>query len=219
MENSLSGLLAAFKLDVDAVEFDVHRTSDGVIVVMHDHTTRRTATENVAIQDTTFQRLQEIVLRDGQPIPTLEQVLQHAGKQTIYIDIKAKGCAEPLLRLTQRFPKLHIVYASFHQSELLRIRELAPDAETFLYIRKEDTYFLPRPIKMIKTALSIGATGIAIDKLYLNPGIYKLAKQVGLQMYTYSINSGRTAQLVSRLYPGVDIATKHPKAINRHLQK
>lgn len=217
LENSLSSISAAFKLDVDAVEFDIHHTKDDVLVVMHDVTTGRTASEDVRIKDVTFKRLRAIQLHNGQQVPTLEEVLGQAGRQTIYIDIKDDGCAVPLLRLLRQFPKLRCVFVSAKTEELRTLRTLMPSAETYLYFRKRELV-LPRPVKMVKMAQKIDATGIAIDKLLLNPAVYGLAKRAGLRMYTYSINTGRAARVIAKLYPEIDIATKHPEIINRHLK-
>lgn len=217
LENSLSSITAAFRLDVDAIEFDIHRTADGILVVMHDATTGRTAETNVAISDVTFEELRAVTLRNGQAIPTLEEVLAHADDHHIYIDIKEAGCAAALARLLKSYPRLRLTFVSFLPGELQAIRKLLPGAETYIYFRKSE-YFVPRPRKMVAMARQIEASGIAIDKFFLNRLLYRLARRYELSMYTYSIDTALAVRIIRRLYPGIDIATKHPERINRHLK-
>lgn len=217
LENSLSSLRTALKLDVDAVEFDIHRTSDNVLVVMHDGTTGRTASENVHINQTSFTELQAIELHNGQQVPTLEAVLALTAGRPIYIDIKDEGCAELLMPLLQKYPKVHATFVSYLGSELRKIRELSPQAKTYIYFRKSD-YYIPRPFKMVRTALGIGATGIAIDKLFLNPMLYAQATRNGLKMYVYSINTLGGARMLAKMYPEIGLCTNHPELLNRHFK-
>ena len=52
-ENSLRAVRGAVGLGVDALEFDVHLTSDGEVIVLHDPTLDRTTTGRGAVRDLT----------------------------------------------------------------------------------------------------------------------------------------------------------------------
>jgi glycerophosphoryl diester phosphodiesterase len=217
LENSLASIRAALQLDLDAIEFDIHHTSDGVLMVIHDSTTARVADQVVRISDVTYAELSKIQLRNGQHIPTLKEVLKLAGSHPLYIDIKDTGSAEPLVRLLKDYPEADITFVSFLPAELKRIRELLPHAHTYVYFRKRE-YLVPRPFKMFHTAERIDATGISIDKLFLNPVLYTLARRRGLNMYVYSIGSLTFARLLARFYPAVDLCTSHPERLNTHFR-
>lgn len=75
-ENSPLAFRQTADLPVDYVEFDVHRTSDGVLVVHHDATIDRMTDRKGAIGDMTFAALREalIIGSGGERIPTLEDV-------------------------------------------------------------------------------------------------------------------------------------------------
>jgi len=214
LENSIASIRAALALDVDGVEFDVHRTSDGEIVVVHDGTTRRVADRNVRVNETTFKELQSLQLKNGQRIPTFEDVLKLAGDKPIYIDIKDDGCAEKLLQILKKYPKANVGFVSARAQELEKIRKLDPKVPTSIYFLKAKM-IVPRPIKMVRTAQRIHATGIAIDKLFLNPITYRLALRSGLDMYVYSVGTATLARLLHILYPRISFATGHPERLNK----
>lgn len=215
LENSLASIQAGLALDIDAVELDVHLTSDGELVVMHDATTARVATTDVRIADITLAELQKLQLKNGQQISTLQEVLTIAAGKAIYIDIKDQGTAAALVAITRRYPAVEVAFVSRLPAELKAIRELLPGAPTYMYFLKAE-YPIPRPIHMVRAAQSVQATGIGVDKLILNPLTYYLALRAGLQMYTYSIGSLWFARLLHRLYPSLDLCTSKPKLLAKH---
>ena len=88
-ENSL----AAFKKAVEhgyGSEFDVHITADGVPVIIHDSSLKRTAGADVNVEDLTLEQLREYRLENtDEKIPTLKEVLNvFEGKQPIIVEIK-----------------------------------------------------------------------------------------------------------------------------------
>ncbi len=88
-ENSL----AAFKKAVEhgyGSEFDVHITADGVPVIIHDSSLKRTAGADVNVEDLTLEQLREYRLENtDEKIPTLKEVLAiFEGKQPIIVEIK-----------------------------------------------------------------------------------------------------------------------------------
>ena len=54
-ENTLAGIEAALRLGADAIEIDVHCTSDGVPVLIHDETVDRTTDGAGNIHEMTFE--------------------------------------------------------------------------------------------------------------------------------------------------------------------
>lgn len=214
LENSLASIQKALEFDLDAIEFDIHRTSDDVLVVMHDATTKRTANQDVRIADVSFAELQRIRLQNGQAIPTLEEVLQIAGSRGLYIDIKDPGTAPLLAELLAKYPNLDVSVVSRLPGELQTIRSLRPDTPTYMYFLKAENPVL-RPIYMVRAAQKAQTIGLGLDKLIINPLTYWLAGRKGLQIYCYPLKSLWGARLYHRLYPRIDIMTSHPEMVNR----
>ena len=82
-ENTMVSFRAALKLRLDLIEFDVHFTKDGHIVVCHDADIERTTNGRGLIRDMTLAELKSydagIKLSEefaGETIPTLEEVLE-----------------------------------------------------------------------------------------------------------------------------------------------
>ncbi len=73
-ENSLRAVEEAIACGATHLELDGHLTKDGHIVIMHDDTLNRTSTGTGKIADYTLEQIQQFRLKDGQKIPTLEEV-------------------------------------------------------------------------------------------------------------------------------------------------
>src|SRR3954466_11113648 len=76
-ENSLPAFARAFERGADAIEVDVHATSDNVVVVHHDPTVRRSASayRGRRIADLTLSEIRSVELDHQIGIPTLAEVL------------------------------------------------------------------------------------------------------------------------------------------------
>lgn len=92
-ENSLQGYKLAIEMGVDCIEVDLNKTSDGVVVIMHDGTIDRTTNGKGKPSDYTYEQLKQFHLRNGlgvvtkHTIPTLEEVMLLAkGKVLVNLD-------------------------------------------------------------------------------------------------------------------------------------
>lgn len=140
-ENSCAAFIAAGNRDYYGIETDVHRTADGQYVVIHDDKTDRVALEQMSVEGSTLEQLQQVRLmdKDGQPrsdlrIPTLAE----------YLKICAKYGKVPVLELKNPFPKEDvaniiaivkehmsledIVFISFDYQNMVYLRQLEKDA-------------------------------------------------------------------------------------------
>ena len=85
VENSLAAFRAAAQLGADAVELDVHATADGTIVVHHDETIA-----GKGIPQLTAQQVAGLRLSNGEPIPTLDHVLEAIGPRLqVFVEVKS----------------------------------------------------------------------------------------------------------------------------------
>src|SRR5512139_3486038 len=94
LENSLSAFSIAVSDGADMIEFDVRLTSDGVPLVFHDGRTGRTAKANLEVAGTPATRLRAAHLKNGEPIPTLAEVLDLVrGRVPLNVESKVAGGA------------------------------------------------------------------------------------------------------------------------------
>ncbi|HEU4749314.1 MAG TPA: glycerophosphodiester phosphodiesterase [Gemmatimonadaceae bacterium] len=92
-ENSIEAFERAIELGAEAVELDVHASSDGVVVVHHDpvlYAGDVPRSETVRISATPFDALKRHHLSSGISIPTLAQALDVIGtRAVVFVEIKA----------------------------------------------------------------------------------------------------------------------------------
>ncbi|KAA1183804.1 glycerophosphodiester phosphodiesterase [Rhizobium tropici] len=98
-ENSLTGFRNAAALGADAVEFDVHLTLAGELVVIHDPTLERTAESAGAVRELSIEGRKAIRLKGtNETIPTLSEVLQVLAPNDaidLHVEIKVDGNGTP----------------------------------------------------------------------------------------------------------------------------
>lgn len=99
-ENSIEAIHACSALGVDVIEIDVRRTSDGVLVLMHDETIDRTTDGLGKVEELTLKEIRALRLRRGAGgpdagvtetrVPTFEEAMLAAkGEMLINLDAKA----------------------------------------------------------------------------------------------------------------------------------
>ncbi len=213
LENSHDSLLAAMEHEMDGIEFDVRKTKDGQLVVMHDKHTGRIAEQKVPVNLKTLKELQAIKLKNGQHIPTLEEVCKLIGdKMMMVIDIKDSGSADELLRVLRKFPKAKLSFTSLKYNDLAKLRQALPDVP--FYVRD-----LLNPFEIIHTAKRMHATGISLNMWLMNPLTYWMAKRKRLEIRVYTVNSIWLVKLLRKIYPGIVIYTNHPERFVGKLQR
>jgi glycerophosphoryl diester phosphodiesterase len=137
-ENSLDGFERTRALGIEGVEFDVHVTFDGELVVIHDPTLDRTTEGQGPVADRTAAELAATRLRGtgGAGVPTLDQVLDvFAGSGTeLHIEIKTDITGRLYPGLEQRLVDVIVqrrlqdtaILTCFAPRALEIVRQIAP---------------------------------------------------------------------------------------------
>lgn len=98
-ENSIEGFRNVLGLEVDAVEFDVHLTDAGELVVIHDATLERTTDGQGPVRALTPDARKTVKLKDSdEAIPTLANVLSilsAADGVAVHVEIKSDETGAP----------------------------------------------------------------------------------------------------------------------------
>ncbi len=128
-ENTLKSFKKAIELGADYIEFDIHKSKDGKIVVMHDSSTFATTGHKGSIRRMTLEELKELDCGEGEKIPTLREVIELAkGKIGLQIEIKAKSLADSLVSLLKSENLIEsTLISSFLHEELLKIKKIEPN--------------------------------------------------------------------------------------------
>ncbi len=89
-ENTLEAIKLAVDYGVDMVEFDILRTSDGVLVLMHDETVDRTTDGTGRVDEMTLAEFQQLRTESGFQPPTLAEVLTYFEGNDVNITLDFK---------------------------------------------------------------------------------------------------------------------------------
>ena len=119
-ENTILSFVKALEIGVDMIEFDVHLSKDGEVVVVHDDFLDRTTDAFGAVNQKTLDQLKGVNLSDNQKIPTLFEAIKLIGqKAKINIEIKGKGCFEAVNNIVKTILKMESVGMEVFLSHLL----------------------------------------------------------------------------------------------------
>ncbi len=129
-ENTLAAFAAAVEAGADGLELDIHLSRDGVPVVIHDETLKRTTDGSGVVARMTRLQLRQLDAGSwfsaefaGEQIPSLETVLQlFAGKLRLNLELKEFRAGMAVLDLLNHYPNADIVVSSFNYELLRRLR-------------------------------------------------------------------------------------------------
>jgi len=238
-EHTLLAYEQALLDGADVLELDIHETSDGVLVVMHDSTIDRTTNGTGAIKEMTFEQLRTFdagywfttdggttyPYRDmGVVVPSLEEVLTTFSDSPFVIEIKQ---AEPSIvddfvaMVRARGVVDQIIGAAFSDEVLAELRAAVPEMATSFSESEVVTFF----------ALSSNPEGM--DPEYVPPGEFlqvpptrgplevlharfiPVAHELGLKVQVWTINDADQMRTLIEDY-GVDgILTDDPPLLTQ----
>ncbi len=90
-ENTMTAFENAIAVGAEYMEFDIHRTKDGELVIMHDDTVDRTTDGTGMIKDMTAEEFSRLKMADGKEPPTFDAVLVLAKTSGIGILAEIKS--------------------------------------------------------------------------------------------------------------------------------
>jgi len=129
-ENTLKSFQKAIELGADCIEFDVHESKDGKIVVMHDEDIFRTTGQkyHALIKDMTLEDLKELDCGESEKILTFNELIDLTkGKIGLNCEIKAEGIAKKIVDIIKEADIIETtIVSSFKHQELFEIQKLEP---------------------------------------------------------------------------------------------
>lgn len=233
-ENTLISFKMAVDLGSDGIECDIHRTSDGHLVVCHDATIDRTSDGTGTIRDMTLAEIQShdftkkfYGMNPPATAPTLQQMLD-VVKDMDPINIEIKEFAGHEQEVFDLFHRIladygcigRVIVSSFNVTLLGRLKAAWPDLKTgYLYHPMIEKYMkskgAPAPFELfpaeraVQTALEQHCDAIHPCIDILEPDTVADAHANGLKVNVWTCN---TLQQVCRsVQLGVDgIITNYP---------
>lgn len=142
-ENTLAGLKLSIDAQASAVEIDVRQISDGTIIVLHDTNFKRTTGVDKYVWDVNYDEVKTYDAGKkyskkytGEPIPTLEEMLETAkGKIELMIEIKVSGEEQEIEKQVTDMIKDYgmedqCTVASMNLGVLKNVKKIDPDIKT-----------------------------------------------------------------------------------------
>lgn len=228
-ENTWESFRHSEKLGYRYIETDVHATSDGVVVTMHDPDLARTSERSGLVREMTWPELSAVRPRGSEePPPRLDDVLAAWPELRWNIDAKHDSVVGPLIETIHRAGALdRVCISTFNERRLARLRRafgprlcsgLGPVGTAAL--RLASLYPSGQPPAALTSRLS----GYAAAQVPMRQGRIPLvdrrfvdtAHRMGLQVHVWTIDDAATME--SLLGLGVDgIMTDQPSLLKEVL--
>lgn len=202
-ENSGLAFRNAVALGVDYIEFDVHLSKDGEVVVIHDPTLERTTSGSGPVRERTVAELHALRLRDRntrvteETVPTLDEVAQLAAGSRVRMLLEIKvdergqrypGIEEKALAVLARHgmgPRTIVM--AFEPETWRRVRELSPDVQVGALYSPQTL----EPAAMKSQMLELRQAGIGfvgLSQALVTKETVALAREAGLLLGVWTVN-------------------------------
>jgi len=196
-ENTLIAYRKAIGAGARLAECDVQLSSDGVPVLMHDETLKRTTGVDRPVGDLTAKELQALdagawfgAAYAGVRIPTLAQALAEIAPQLRFvIEIKGEAMADAVARVVAASPVApeDLMIFSFHLAAVTRIAQLEPLLPTTWLLETVPTGAVGRR-EVIRRALRARVSALGMSHKRVTAEMVRAAHEVGLPVFTWTVN-------------------------------
>jgi glycerophosphoryl diester phosphodiesterase len=239
-EHTLLAYDQALEDGTDILELDIHETSDGMLVVMHDDTVDRTTNCTGAIKEMTFAELRECdagynfskddgetyPYRDmGLVVPTLEEVFDRYPGTPFIIEVKQEdpSILDHFVEVIREHGVTDKMIGSAFSSDLLKeLRLAAPEIPTNIGVTEtlefwgnthrefDPEYDPPGEFAQVPPTYELDRV---VDVLH--PGFVPRAHELGMYVHVWTINDEEEMRFLIETY-GVDgIMTDDPPLLSK----
>lgn len=206
-EHSMRGYHMAIDKGADYIELDLQLTKDNKLLCMHDSTLDRTTTGTGSIQDKTLAEIQSsYTLKEGDKIPSLEDVLKEFGNSVkYYIETKRPfdiNMDKELLKQLKKHnligfgtQKFGVIIQSFAKESLINIKNQYSNIP-LVYLSNTFTE------SYIQEAVDNDFYAVAPKYTTITKPLVDSAHNKGIKVHTWTVNS--TADMRDMENKGVD---------------
>ncbi len=215
-ENTIAAFNKAIEIGIDAIELDLHGTSDGQIVAIHDPSLDRTTNQVGLINQTTLANIKQADAGSwvhpqftGEAIPTLEEVLNCIAHKTIAVlEIKDPAITESVVQKVRDMRLLeNVVIISFNISDLHTVRSIEPRIPTGWLIGISTA---PDPRQLCRKLCSIGCSLLNVNHSLITEEFTYEVRRRGISLWTWTVDDiDRMRQLRNDGVQG--ITSNHPE--------
>jgi len=188
-ENTLPAYALAVEQRADMIEIDLHRTRDGAVVIVHDEDLGGLGGEGV-IEDTLLADVRALDAGAGEPVPTLDEVLDRFGDRIPFnLELK-RGVRAPydgleavaLDAVRGRGLLAGTLFSSFFDPVLERLRALEPAARIAFRLSPRDA------VRPFERARAVGAEALNPWDGMVTRELVDAAHAEGLAVYPFTVD-------------------------------
>ncbi|HEX8018204.1 MAG TPA: glycerophosphodiester phosphodiesterase family protein [Flavobacterium sp.] len=195
-ENTLHAFQKALDLNSDGIELDVHLSSDGHIIVMHDETIDKMTNGKGAVNTFTLSELKSFSIAGKHQIPTLNEVFDLVRKRCfINVELKNADTSKQVVSLIEKYiaeegwDYSHFIVSSFDWNALQEVHNLNSDIPIGVLTEEDlDT--------ALAFAESIQAKAIHPDFHLLNTDNVRKMQEKGFWVLPWTVNVEEDIQKV-----------------------
>ncbi len=221
-ENTLVGLRTAARLGLSWVEFDVMLTRDGVPVLFHDQTLRRTTGRPGRMAETDYAAVKDLDAgawfhpdHAGAPVPSLEQAVEVLLAEGLRPNVEIKAApgrdvetverAMAVLKALWPVDRPPPLFSSYSTMSVAAARALAPDWPRALVADKI-------PANWRRTLRALGCACFHVHHWRGSEKFFREVHAAGHAVSCFTVNRERRAQTLFER--GADcVITDDPKAL------
>lgn len=211
-ENTMAAFREAIAAGADGIEFDVRLTRDGVPVVIHDGSLRRTAGLSQRVADLDWSEIRRVDVgswftrRKSLPtgtfaeemVPSLEELFElfQSNDLKLYLEMKCDSAAEyrPLAKaccelIEKKDFKGRVMIECFQLEALKIVKEIDSNISTVALFEPtvtDPSLLLDRSI--INKATEIGATALALHHRLARKSLAEKAKDAGMHVAVWTVD-------------------------------
>lgn len=199
-ENTMAAFREAIAVGADGIEFDVRLASDGVPVVIHDSTLRRTGGVNQRVADLSWDEISKVDVGSwfksgsfaGETVPSLAELFTffQTNDLKLYLEMKCDSPSEyrPLAEACCRLIKEHslqerVLVECFQLPALQILKEIDSDIKTVALF---DRVFIDQSI--VTRATEIGAFAVALHHRLGRRNLVGKSKEAGLHVAVWTVD-------------------------------
>jgi glycerophosphoryl diester phosphodiesterase len=211
--NTMAAFQSAIELGADGIEFDVHLSKDGEMVVIHDFVLDGTTDGHGPVRARTLAELKELDAGSwfdpsfaGQRIPTLQEVVGVVGDRLLLnvelktMSLRGEGLAEGVVRLLEDNHLLdQVIVSSFNPLAVWRVKRLSPRIPVGLLYSPDQPLFL----RKLWFRHVIRAEAVHPDYTLVTGEYVRWAREQGYRIHTWTVDD--PVAMHQLMQNGVDI--------------
>ncbi len=196
-ENTMLAFRKAIEIGAAGIELDVHETSDGKLVVMHDGDVKRTTNGKGFISKMSLEEFQKLDAGQGEHPPLLEDVIVLCKEHGTFlnIEIKARGIQEKIASLVKKHDYVgHVLLSSFLHDQLSAFKKIDPKFQIAALIPDLAAKIVMKVITKLFPVDAINPFHTACTQSFMDA-----AKAKNYSIYTWTVDDVHIAKKLAAL--------------------